>query len=1085
MKKLFSILCLLICANSFATNYYFSTAGNDANTGLIGSPWHSIAKFNSVFASKAPGDNFLFNRGDIFFGTLIISRSGLIGLPIVIGAYGSGAQPVITGFTNVVAWTNLGSNIWESTSAISTLPYINLVAINGANVAMGRTPNTGYYQFQSFATTSGTVPNQITSSNLNSSVINYTGAELAMNLATFRIVRNRITSQVGSQLNYTPDPEGSGFQTSGGKAVVPNFIIQNDIRTLDQQGEWYYNPSTKKLDIYSTSTPTGVQIPTLDSLIIITNFNYITFDNISFTGANSEFVKIDRGQHITFQNCSFEFSGIDGIFGTPTGNSIKLSVLNCSMHHINNNGIDVPYGNTSTVYFDSAIIRGNDIKNCGMIYGEIATNDGRGNANTAQAIAANGANTLIELNTIDSMGFMGIRFYAGGSIVQKNYIKNIGFFLNDGGGIYTWNGSRKTVQATCYVLHNIMINPQNDAGVNSALYGPYMDDFTNNVVVRGNTSSGLGWGAEIHNAFNIVEDSNTYYNNSMASLVMIADSNITTYVAGHTNMDNISLTNNIFFAKFSGQKTLWDYRTCMPLSGLIPTNFNSNNNFFARPIVPTNDNSILTNYQAPSNPPQLLTLRTLPMWQTYSGQDGSSGTTPLTISNVNQLDFEYNATSAPVVKTLPPGVWKDVYNNSYSSTTTLQPFTSVVLINTGTSNIPPVANAGTDQSATWPVNSVTLSGSGTDADGTIASYVWSKISGPASNGITGAGSPTASVTGLSIGTYQFQLQVTDNSGATGTDVVGITENQGTATLAFSNLTQTYSGLALSPTLTTTPAGISTSLTLGGVTGGRINAGTYAAVGGITDPNWTATSISGTFTINKAAATITATNQTFNFDGLTHTITATTTPAGLTGLTHSYSSGAAPSAIGVYHDTVRLVNSNYTASQVVVTITIVNNPAIIFISDTTKVFNGSPQCVTVTCAYSFTLVNGCRTSTGSQTVTATINDGIHTGSDTATLTIAKKKGHVTLAQSQNVAYGTTFTSQQLSSTIDISGTISYVPTFGDLIPLGTSTITATLTPTDTANYIGDVTTTTITSFPVNPFLNYFIIVPNGQPFFIKQ
>ena len=37
---------------------------------------------------------------------------------------------------------------------------------------------------------------------------------------------------------------------------------------------------------------------------------------------------------------------------------------------------------------------------------------------------------------------------------------------------------------------------------------------------------------------------------------------------------------------------------------------------------------------------------------------------------------------------------------------------------------------GPDQSITLPVNTATLSGSGSDADGTVVSYSWTQISGP-------------------------------------------------------------------------------------------------------------------------------------------------------------------------------------------------------------------------------------------------------------------------------------------------------------------------------------------------------------------
>ena len=94
MKKLLS-LGFIVVAFGFAANattYYFSASGDDANNGTSASaPWKTLAKFNSVFSSLSPGDNILFNRGDVFYGGIAISRSGSSGSPIAIGAYGSGS----------------------------------------------------------------------------------------------------------------------------------------------------------------------------------------------------------------------------------------------------------------------------------------------------------------------------------------------------------------------------------------------------------------------------------------------------------------------------------------------------------------------------------------------------------------------------------------------------------------------------------------------------------------------------------------------------------------------------------------------------------------------------------------------------------------------------------------------------------------------------------------------------------------------------------------------------------------------------------------------------------------------------------
>jgi hypothetical protein len=83
------------------------------------------------------------------------------------------------------------------------------------------------------------------------------------------------------------------------------------------------------------------------------------------------------------------------------------------------------------------------------------------------------------------------------------------------------------------------------------------------------------------------------------------------------------------------------------------------------------------------------------------------------------------------------------------------------------SNHAPTADAGFNRIITLPTNSTSLSGSGSDIDGFIASYSWAKQSGPAGESILSPGSANTTVTNLVQGTYVFRLTVTDNQGATG------------------------------------------------------------------------------------------------------------------------------------------------------------------------------------------------------------------------------------------------------------------------------------------------------------------------------
>jgi len=92
-------------------------------------------------------------------------------------------------------------------------------------------------------------------------------------------------------------------------------------------------------------------------------------------------------------------------------------------------------------------------------------------------------------------------------------------------------------------------------------------------------------------------------------------------------------------------------------------------------------------------------------------------------------------------------------------------------------NQAPIADAGGNSIITLPVNSATLNASASfDPDGSIASYAWSKTSGPAQYAITNAGAYSTTVTNLVQGVYVFTVTITDNSGATATANVSVTVN---------------------------------------------------------------------------------------------------------------------------------------------------------------------------------------------------------------------------------------------------------------------------------------------------------------------
>jgi hypothetical protein len=91
--------------------------------------------------------------------------------------------------------------------------------------------------------------------------------------------------------------------------------------------------------------------------------------------------------------------------------------------------------------------------------------------------------------------------------------------------------------------------------------------------------------------------------------------------------------------------------------------------------------------------------------------------------------------------------------------------------------IPPTVAAGTAQSITLPLNTVTLNGTANGNGGaTISSVSWSQTSGPNTATINSASSLATNITGLIQGIYTFQLAATDNNGLSNTSTVTVTVN---------------------------------------------------------------------------------------------------------------------------------------------------------------------------------------------------------------------------------------------------------------------------------------------------------------------
>jgi uncharacterized repeat protein (TIGR02059 family) len=661
------ILTLFLCLLSLivsATDYYVSSAGDDSANGLSSStPWKTISKVNSVFPTLKPGDRILFRRGDSFYGSLKIARSGVSGSPIVIGAYGTGANPVISGFRTISDWSSYGNGIYSKAISCESSP--NMVTVNGTNTPIGRWPNTGYLTIDSHVSNTS-----ITDSELPSSP-DWTGAEVVIRKRSYIWDRNMITDHSGNTIRYT---SGSYYDAKDGFG----YFIQNDIQTLDQTGEWYYDGSNFYM-YFGSGGPSNyaVKVSTVDCLVNILNYNYITIENLQLEGGNNYGIQISNSSYITIKDCNINFTGTTAIYGPWNGTSSYCRILNNTISNSNNIAIKLMGDH------NNATVTGNRISETGMIIGM-----GNSGDESYVGMTLYGNNSLAQYNRIENTGYMGIIFNGNNTIISNNLINQFNLVKNDGGGIYTHIGS-DTPKTGQKITGNIILNGKGyDQGcipVEAFAHGIYLDERVSNVIVSNNTLAHCSVsGIYIHNSHELVIENNTSYDNGSndadigGQMLFVHDS-----YSPNDPIRNISMNGNIFLARTLPQKVLVFSSRTTDISSFGT----ASNNCYAKPL----DNSVIAKtWEGGWNVKSVN--RSLSNWQSFTGQDRNSYISPITFSDPNKIRFEYNASTSNKVVSLD-GNYVDVKGTKYDGSITLAPYSSAVLMVDPNPSAPPAVPA--------------------------------------------------------------------------------------------------------------------------------------------------------------------------------------------------------------------------------------------------------------------------------------------------------------------------------------------------------------------------------------------------------
>jgi hypothetical protein len=738
MRKVLVILFSLLTIPLSATNYYIKSTGNDIYTGLSDAQaWATITKVNTVWAAGtfAPGDSILFKRGDTFYGTLTVAESGSSANNIIVAAYGTGANPVLSGFQVLDTWDQ--STIYRHVLTPESKP--NILLLDGVNTPLGRYPDATYLDVESASTTT------LTDTELAASP-HFDGAEVVIRTWYWMMEKSIISSHIGNVIThgsnrYTPD---AGY----------GYFIQNDYDCLTTLGEWSY--ASNYLYMYFGAVDPDdyeVKVSVRDEVVEINSYNYITITGLTIEGGNARNINLLSADYITIDNCKIRFSGGNGI--QANSSSEHTTIQNSEIAENNNVGIYLGGGPYAT-------ITGNYVSKSGYYPGMGGSGD-----QDYSAIISRGSYGVITYNDIYDSGYDGIVFGGQGTNVSYNFIDRVCFVKDDGGGIYSYRdyNTGKTVS------NNIILNSDGaDDAIgegNDRANGIYNDGSYNTVYQLNTIAHCMGGGIFMNACKNLTVRFNTSYDNSSQLLITSENTDIG-HASGHI------VNNNLLIARTYDQDWL---QACFRANfiGLSAHDYGAQDyNYFARPIEDDHYMDIWPNAWQ-WNPSTRLKYN-LTEWNVILGEDTHSQSTPVTISADAELHFVYNDSTSTQTYIVSP-IMVDARGNNYTGFVTVPAYGSLVLIGSGTVaptvTLIPVVTTNT---VTNILTATATSGGYVSADNgyavTSRGVCWNTTGTPTtlnsktSNG-TGTGAFTSNLTGLSASTTYYVRAYATNSQGTG------------------------------------------------------------------------------------------------------------------------------------------------------------------------------------------------------------------------------------------------------------------------------------------------------------------------------
>lgn len=529
MKKLLLNLFLsgffFAVINGQETNFYVSSAGNDASDGKSPQTAFGTIERAQEAVRKVKENNNNITSVNVFIkgGDYQLSQ------PLVFKPEDSGSEKMqinwqsmpgekvqISGGKKITGWKKGKNGIWQT-----SIPevkegkwYFQQIWVNGETRFRARTPNSGFYKVSKVFFPEGNPPNkwytraksfEFAKGDINPKwtnlkdvvvIVYHFWTDSHMPIESVDEKTNVVTFQFEDSKQFSDD-----FSTRGAR-----YIVENVFEALDSPGEWYLNRAKgilyymplpeENMNSVEVIAPAITRLVSFEGIPLEQKYvQYINFKNLDFShslfvlpagnsnsGQGSSSVSacfpMQGTRYCSFENCTVKNIGT---FAFEIGNGCSNNhFIHNTLTHLAGGGFRVnggAVGSNPLIRTGFNVISDNSVSYYGEVYPSavgILLMHTQGNT-VSHNLIHHGFYTGISIGWV--WGYY--PSISRDNIIEYNYIHHIGQgLLSDMGAIYTLGLSPGTV------IRNNLIHDVESAGYGG--WGIYMDEGTAQLVVENN-----------------------------------------------------------------------------------------------------------------------------------------------------------------------------------------------------------------------------------------------------------------------------------------------------------------------------------------------------------------------------------------------------------------------------------------------------------------------------------------------------------------------------------------------------------------------------------------------------------------------